>query len=165
MTLDPILNAPVEILIHLVFAAVAIVIGPFALFRTRRDRVHKVLGYIWLSAMTGLAISGLFIHSEFPLIWYFGPIHLFSFLALWGVFDGIRLARQGNIAAHQATMKSLWYGAIGVSVLLTFWPGRTLNRVLFGEPSFAGFAVIAVGLVALLALYLHQRRRLVRSAA
>ncbi len=165
MTLDPILNASVEILIHLVFATVAIFAGPFALFRTRRDRVHKVLGYIWFSAMTGLAISGLVIHSEFPLIWYFGPIHLLSFLALWGVFEGIRFARQGNIAAHQATMKSLWYGAIGVTGLLTFLPGRTLNRVLFGEPSLAGFAVIAVGLVALLALYLHQRKHMVRSTA
>ncbi len=165
MTLEPILNAPFEILIHLVFAAVAISVGPFALFRTKRDRVHKILGYVWVFGMGGLAITGLFIHSEFALVGRFGPIHALSIFTLWGLFEAVSYARKGNVERHQSIMKSIWYGAICVTGLLTLLPGRTLNRVLFGEPSQGGFILIALGLTGLLWLYLNRHRRKMRRLA
>lgn len=162
MTLDPILNAPVEIRLHLVFALVAIAVGPFALFRNKRDKLHKVLGYIWIAGMTGLAITGLFIRSDFPIVGRFGPIHALCILALWGMAQGVYFARNGEIKSHQATMKSVWYGAIGITGLLTLLPGRTLNRALFGAVSEAGLIVVAVGLVGLVWLYVSQRKRTIR---
>lgn len=162
MTLDPILNAPFEIFIHIVFAVLAIVIGPFALFRDKRDQMHRALGYAWVVAMAGLAVSGLFIKGSFAIIGPFGPIHALSLFALWGLAQGVYFARQGDIRSHQAVMKSVWYGAIGITGLLTLLPGRTMNRVLFGEPSDKGFVVIAIGLVWLLWLYLDQRKRMNR---
>lgn len=162
MTLDPIQTAPFETLMHLLFAVPAILLGPFVLFRTTRDRLHKTLGYVWVSAMGGLAITGLFIEGDFAVIGPFGPIHALSILALWGLAHGVYFARKGDVVGHQATMKSVWYGAIGVTGLLTFLPGRTLNRVLFGEPSDKGFVVIAMGLAWLLWLYLDQRKRTAR---
>ena len=154
MTLTPLIMAPLEVQIHLCFALVAVTMGPIALFRVHRDRVHKISGYIWLSAMTGLAGSGLFIKSEIALIGHFGPIHGLSVLALWGVFDGLRQAIRRDIKAHEATMKTLWYGAIGVTGLITFLPGRVMNRMMFGAPSELGYVVIGVGLLCLGWLYL-----------
>lgn len=158
MTFDPLMTAPFEIQLHVGFAAIAIFLGPIALYRQRRDLIHKISGYIWVSGIAGLAITGLFIESEFAIVGRFGPIHLFSFLALWGVIDGVRDARKGDIRSHHATMQSIWYGAMGITGLLTLLPGRTLNRVVFGEPSLWGFALIAVGGVGLGWLWLRSRR-------
>jgi len=165
MTLDPILNAPVEIRLHLVFALVAILVGPFALFRNKRDGLHKGLGYIWIAGMSGLAITGLFIRSDFPVMGRFGPIHALCILALWGMAQRVYFARSGDFKSHQTTMKSVWYGAIGITGLLTLLPGRTLNRALFGASSEAGLIVVAVGLVGLLWLYVSQRKRARRRPA
>ncbi len=160
MTFEPLLTAPFQVQLHVIFALIAICLGPFALYRTRRDVAHKISGYVWVTAMVGLAVTGLFIRSDFPVVGRFGPIHLLCVFALWGCYEGIRQIRRKEIARHQATMKSLWYGAIGVTGLLTLLPGRTLNRVLFGAPSEAGFLVIAFGSAGLLWLYLSQRKRM-----
>ncbi len=158
MSFQPILTAPVQIQVHLVFAVIALCTGPFALYRKRRDRVHKITGYAWVTAMVGLAVTGLFIHSNFPIVGRFGPIHLFSFLTFWGCYHGVMEARRGNIRGHQATMENIWYSAIGVTGLLNLMPGRTLNRALFGEPSLWGLALVALGLLGLVFLWLRTSR-------
>ena len=89
MTLDPLMAAPLVVQLHVGFAAVAICVGPFALFRTRRDRLHKVLGYIWVVGIVGLSLTGLWIESAMPVLGPFGPIHPLSLLALWGVAHGL----------------------------------------------------------------------------
>ena len=45
MSFDPLLTAPFQIQLHVGFAVIAIVLGPIALFRTRRDRIHRITGY------------------------------------------------------------------------------------------------------------------------
>ena len=158
MTLDPILSAPFEIRLHLAFAALALVFGPVALFRGRRDLVHRVTGYVGAVGMVGLAVTGLFIESDFPVIGHFGPIHLFSVYALFSLTKAIHHARQGNHVAHAGWMRGLWFAGLGITGLLTLLPGRVLNRALFGEPDMAGVAVMAVGVLALAWLWHRQRR-------
>ena len=48
MTLQPYLDASLIVQVHVIAAAMALFIGPFVLWRKRRDRLHKVLGYIWV---------------------------------------------------------------------------------------------------------------------
>lgn len=43
---EPLFNASLQIQLHVTAALVFILLGPFALYRTRRDRLHKTLGYI-----------------------------------------------------------------------------------------------------------------------
>lgn len=158
MRFDPLFTAPLPIQVHMAFAVIALLLGPVALFRNRRDRLHRITGYIWAIGIAGLALTGLVIKSDFAVIGRFGPIHLFSLLALWGLYEGITQARQGNYRAHQKTMTSLWFAAIGITGLLTLLPGRTLNRTVFGEPSAWSLPVIALGFAGLFWLWLRMTR-------
>jgi uncharacterized membrane protein len=43
MTLDPFTTAPIAVQIHMASALIAVCLGPFALYRKRRDRLHRRL--------------------------------------------------------------------------------------------------------------------------
>lgn len=163
MTLDPILNAPLVIQLHILSALPALFLGPFALFRSRRDTWHKVLGYSWVLCMISVAVTGLMIPSDIAIVAWFGPIHLFSVFTLWGVAEGLYYIKRGNIQKHIASMQSVWFGAMALASLFTFLPGRRLNRSIFGEPSNWGYVIIAVGLVGVYVLW-RDRRKTIRMA-
>ena len=150
MTLDPLMTAPLAVQLHVGFAVVALCVGPFTLFRTWRDRLHKVLGYIWVVGIVGLALSGLAIASAMPVLGPFGPIHLFSLLALWGVAHGLWCIRRRNVAGHRAAMQSVWFGAMGLAGVFTLLPWRVMNDVLLGNRPEAGLWAVVIGVVVLL---------------
>lgn len=153
MSLAPVFAAPFVVQLHIAFALPALVLGPFALFRSRRDIWHKTAGYAWIIAITGLAVSGLFIPSTIALIGPFGPIHILCVFALWGVAEGLWYVRRGNIAKHRASMQSVWFGAMGLAGLFTLAPGRILNQIVFGERMTLGWIAIAVGCAGLAVLW------------
>ncbi|SLN38863.1 DUF2306 domain-containing protein [Pseudooctadecabacter jejudonensis] len=159
MSLDPILSSAPIVQLHVLFACLALLSGPIAMFRRKRDRLHKIAGYVGVVGMLGLALTGLGIKSNIAVLAHFGPIHVFSILATWGMAEAIWAIRIGDIARHRRSMQSTWFGALGVAGLFTLLPGRTLNRALFGEPSAAGYVVIAMGLLGLWALWRMQRDR------
>ncbi len=156
MTLTPILSAPPIIQLHIAAALPALVLGPIALFRARRDRLHRLAGYAWAVAMLVLAGTGLFIRGGFAVVGGFGPIHLLSLITIWWVIAGIGHARRGDIAAHRATMQGLWFGAMGLAGLFTLMPGRVMNHALLGGAPAAGYGAVGAGLVLLAVLW---RRR------
>jgi len=158
MSLDPILNADFIIRLHICFAFLALAFGPVALFRKRRDRLHRLSGYVAIVGMLGLALSGLAIKSDIAIIAHFGPIHLFSVMATWGIAEAMYHIYRGDIAKHRASMMSTWFGALGLAGLFTLLPGRTLNRALFGEPSQLGYIPIAIGLIGLFWLWRNRMR-------
>ena len=88
MTFEPILNAPIYILIHASAAMIALLMGPFVILRNRRDRLHKIVGYIWVVVMACAAISSFWI-MEFRLIGPFSPIHGLSIYVLWSLYRGV----------------------------------------------------------------------------
>ncbi|KUF11989.1 DUF2306 domain-containing protein [Pseudoponticoccus marisrubri] len=161
MTLDPLLHAPVTIQIHALAALAALLLGPLALYRRRRDRLHRVAGYGWVTAMALTAASGLFIPAGIlPIVAGFGPIHLLClavFVALW---QGIRAIRAGAQARHAETMRSLYWQALGIAGLLTLLPGRLMNETLFGAAPWLGWLVIVPGGLALAGFALRTRTRM-----
>lgn len=159
MTFDPLLTAPLAVQLHVAFALVALPVGPIVLFRTRRDRMHKGLGYLWVVAMAGLALSGLWIKSEFPVLGPFGPIHLLSLYALFGLGQGLWQIRKGNMAGHRVAMQSVWFGAMGLAGLFTLLPGRLMNRMLFGDTPEAGLWTLAIGIAMLIVGWRRWRRQ------
>ncbi len=148
MTLDPILYAPLEIRIHIWSAIPAIVLGPIAIYRQKRDFVHKVVGYSWVTSMLILSLSSFFIRG-WAVVGPFGPIHLLSVFVLFGLYEGVRDARNRNIAAHKAGMQDVYWWAIGIAGLLTLLPGRRMSEVFFGESETLGFWVIGIGFIGL----------------
>lgn len=143
MSLAPILAADPIVQFHILAALTAIGLVPFALFRRRRDRVHKIAGYAWVSAMLATALSSFWI-SGIRLIGPFSPIHVLSLYTLFGVVMGVVQIRRGDRHSHEATMKAIAFWALGVAGLLTLLPGRLMNRALFGEAGEAGFSFVLV---------------------
>lgn len=156
MTLDPIFGAPLEIQVHIYSAIPAIVLGPIAIYRKKRDFIHKCVGYSWVASMLVLALSSFFIRG-WALVGPFGPIHLLSVFVLYGLFEGVRDARARRIDAHKAGMQDLYWWAIGIAGLLTLLPGRRMSSMLFGESETLGFWVIGCGFVGLAARWWLSR--------
>lgn len=145
--LEPILNAPLTVQIHICAAIPALGLGPVAFLRRRRDWVHRLAGRLWVLAMAVLALSSFGIHG-FRMIGPFSPIHLLSLWVLVELVRGIADIRAGRVAAHGARMWGMYQGAIGIAGALTLLPGRIMNRVLFGDAAWLGLLVI--GALALL---------------
>ncbi len=159
MTLDPILSAPLAVQFHLLAAIPALLLGPVALWRSRRDRWHRITGYVWVASMAAVAATGLAIPSAglalvSPLgLGPFGPIHLLSLATFWGIACGVSHARAGRTAAHRATMRWMYFGALGLAGLFTLLPGRRLNAALFPAEPGLGWLAIAAGLGFIAALW------------
>ena len=146
---------PTPILVHIASALLALVIGPVALFRKSRDRWHRRAGYLWVAAMTATAVSSFWI-SGIGLVGPFSPIHLLSLFVLWGLFEGLRDVRRGDIAAHRAGMQGLYVYAICVTGLFTLAPGRLLNEILLHDVNgwLLAFVLVVLGVII---ISLHRR--------
>ncbi len=154
---EPLLNASAQIQLHVLAAVISISLGPFVLFRKRRDRIHKTFGYIWITAMAITAISSLFIF-ELRMFGLFSPIHLLSLLTIGSLIFGVGCAIRGRISAHRKTMQSLYFWSLGVAGLFTFTPGRILNKVFFTGHETTGFYGLLALAGTLILLYLRQQR-------
>ena len=159
MTLSPILDASPIIQAHVAAVVPAAIFGPVALFRRRKDRLHKVAGYVGLAALAALALTGLLIPSHgLALVGPFGPIHLLSLTTLAGIAYAIHSARRGDIAQHRRTMEQVWFGALGLAGIFTLVPGRIMNRAIFGPEGGSGWIAIGALLVGLALLWRLNRR-------
>lgn len=145
ITLQPLLEADAIIQLHVAAASAALVLGPLALYRTRRDVLHKIVGYSWVMGMGVTALSSFWIHT-FPLIGPFSPIHLLAVFALWSLFEGMRHVFAGRIRLHQEVLRSLYWRGLIVAGLFNFLPGRVTNRTVFGDAPELGYVVMALGL-------------------
>ena len=144
MTLQPFIDAGWVIQIHAVSATIALGLGPLAIYRRKRDLVHKVSGYIWVVAMAVTALSSFWIH-DFAIVWILSPIHALSVLALWSLYIGMRHILQGRVAQHRAVFRSLYWNGVLIAGLFNFLPGRVVNRIFFDEYRTAGVYVIMIG--------------------
>lgn len=156
MTLAPILNAALIIQLHVAAAVVAMLLGPLALYLRQGTKLHKYAGYIWVSAMTLLALSSFGIHS-FAVIGPFSPLHGLALFTLWSLYEGVRRARAGEIAIHRRVFRNLYWFGVMVAGLFNFLPGRIINRALLADSPGMGYAAIALGLVVALVILLRHR--------
>ena len=155
MTLTPLANADHVIQFHVICALFSVVLGPFVLLRTRRDRLHKITGYIWVVTMAALATSSFGIR-EYAMIGPLSPIHGLAVFTLWSLWVGVRHAIQGRIDIHRRVFNNLyWYGLL-VAGTVNFLPGRRMNEVAFGGRDELGLWFI--GAVAASVAGYHLRR-------
>ena len=156
MSLDPLLSSPLAIQIHAASAVAALLLGAVVLFRRKGTPAHKLMGRIWAGLMVVTATSALFI-NEIRLIGPFSPIHIFVLFTYAGLYQAIREIRRGNVMAHQASMKSIYLGALLLTGAFTLIPGRRMHQVLFGAESGWARELIAIPLVLAITGYFWWR--------
>jgi len=146
MTLDPVLTASPAIQIHIALASIALFLGPVALWRRRRDLVHRVVGYVWVLSLAGAAVGSLAIPSHFTPIGL-GPIHLLSVYALWGLVVAMSAIWRGDVKTHRLTMQGIYVRGVALAGAFNFQPGRTMQQALIPGAEPVGYAIIAAVLV------------------
>lgn len=160
MSLGSLIDAGPVVVTHVIAASMALVVGPFALLRRKRDRLHKTLGYIWVVAMLVTAIGSFWI-SGIRLVGPFSPIHLLSVLSIISVIVAVRAAIQRNIRLHRKTMSNLYFMSVGIAGLFTLLPNRLMAKVLFDDPTWITFAISAAVWIAGFAIMWRKAPRAV----
>lgn len=114
---------------HLATIVPALALLPAVLWRRRGDGRHRLLGYVWVSAM---AITAL-LSFDIRLInrGEFSPIHLLSVLTLITLVRVVLTARSRNIRQHRLSVRLLALGALLIAGFFTFPFGRLLGHWLF----------------------------------
>jgi uncharacterized membrane protein len=132
MQIDPI------IAIHTSAALLATAIGPVALWARQRGtplpRLHRGVGYAWVTLMVLTAVSAVFIRNgPLALLGGFSPIHLLIPYTLAMLVLAFRMLFGGNITGHRKTMRNLYLGACLVAGLLTLSPERLLGQLVWRQ--------------------------------
>jgi uncharacterized membrane protein YozB (DUF420 family) len=131
--------------IHIITSLVSLIIGPFTLSKTFREKNlkrHRQFGKVYMVGILFGGLSGLYLafYATGGLIAKLG----FGFLALlWlqSAYKALRMIRQRNISAHQYWMIRN-YSLTFAAVTLRLW--LPLFMVLFGLENFeVSYAIIA----------------------
>jgi len=146
---------PLVIQIHTLAAIFALIVGPIAIWRKRRDIWHRVAGMAWIVLMLIVATSAWFIHG-IKLVGPFSPIHLFSLLVYYSLLQAIRHLRAGRYHAHGKAMRSLYLQSLGIAGIFTLLPGRRMSMLLFGDHVL--LAVCAMAVLGCALIYLLWRK-------
>lgn len=116
--------------VHLLTITVALILTPVVLWRRRGDRRHRLVGYVWVSAMALSALGSLAIrqinHGAFSLI------HILSVYTLGALVWMIVCARRGDHARHRGSIRAMVTGALLIAGSFTLIPSRLLGHWLFG---------------------------------
>jgi uncharacterized membrane protein len=120
------------VIVHVVAAVSALVVGPAALWTPKGSRWHRTAGHAWVTLMAVTAVSSLFIlnFSRLNLAGY-TPIHLLVPVTVGGIALAFHALAQGRITTHRFAMRSTYLGACVVAGLFTLLPGRYLGDRLW----------------------------------
>jgi uncharacterized membrane protein len=137
VTLDPLLQAPLAVQIHVATVVPAFFVGTWQIFVSKKGaRPHRTLGSMYIALMVITAIAALFIRASslpgMPSFHGFTPIHIFVPVVLVNVTLTVFALRARKFKLHRATMMGLYVSGIGIAGTLAFMPGRIMHAVVFG---------------------------------
>lgn len=123
-------NIPVSVWPHLLTVGLALALTPAMLLRKRGDRVHRVMGWIWFSAMMATALLSFAVRgiNNGGLSW----IHILSALTLIQAPWIVITARSKQHRQHRAAVRTLITGALAIAGAFTLLPDRLIGHWLFG---------------------------------
>jgi uncharacterized membrane protein len=120
----------VAIKLHLAGAVLAFGVGIVQFVGPKGTTAHRILGWAWVVFMGTVAISSIFIrslnHGQFSFI------HIFTVITLINLPLLIYFARRKNIIGHKQTATGLFIGALIITAIFAFMPGRLMWEVFFG---------------------------------
>ncbi|GIL05063.1 MAG: DUF2306 domain-containing protein [Burkholderiaceae bacterium] len=130
---------PLSIVLHVAFAAGALLVGVAQFAGPKGNRRHRLLGWIWVALMSGVAATSVFIRDYgLPNLFGYTPIHLFTVLTIVTLPLAIVHARRHDVVRHAASMKGLFVGGLLVAGLATLIPGRRLGNLLWTSLGWIG---------------------------
>ncbi|CUH75394.1 hypothetical protein TRM7557_00366 [Tritonibacter multivorans] len=135
--------------VHSVAGLAALALTPTVLWRQRRDRLHKVSGYIWVAALAVLALSSFGISGIGTFGWL-SPLHGLAVLTLGTLVVAIRAVVRGDLVTHERAMRNLATFGMGLPMVLNFLPGRTFSKAVFGANPTVGLWSMATIFAAIL---------------
>lgn len=149
MDFEPLMNAPLIVQCHVACAMTSLVLAPVMLLRRKGDRLHKLIGRVWVLAMAVTALSSFGI-TDIRLVGPFSPIHALSLLTLYSLLAAIYEARAGRIDLHKRHITGAAAGLIGAG-LFTLLPGRLMSDIVFPDIAREGFAgAVTLTIIALI---------------
>ena len=124
------------IAVHMTAAITATVLGPFAMWArlgmTKRPKLHRAFGYVWVTMMIVAATSAIFIRSNIGLKWHgFSPIHILIIVTFAMLILAFRALAKSNIVGHRKYMVRLYIGACLVAGGFALSPERYLGSLLW----------------------------------
>jgi uncharacterized membrane protein len=120
----------IAVVIHLATVLPSLPLGLYIFLSRKGGTRHRVLGRVWMALMMVTAVAALFIRHLND--GQFSYVHLASLVTLVGIPLAIKAAREKRIAAHRSHLISMFVGALLVSGVLSFLPGRIMRVWLFG---------------------------------
>jgi uncharacterized membrane protein len=120
---------PILVWFHLATIFLALALTPVMLLRTRGDRPHRQLGWIWVSAMflTAALTFGVRISRN-------GGFSIIHILSLWVVIQAPMIAwhaKNHRIETHRTRVRGMVFGALLIAGFFTFPFGRLMGQWLF----------------------------------
>jgi uncharacterized membrane protein len=132
MSLEPLLAAPLATRVHAFAAMAAFALGAAQLAAPKGTVPHRTMGWIWVLLMVTVAMTSFWIHDL--RVWgEWSPIHLLSIFTLIMLPAAVIHAVRHRVEDHRKAMLGLFTGALVIAGLFTFWPGRIMHAVLFGD--------------------------------
>lgn len=137
---------------HAIAAGYVVVLGPANIFRRKRDRAHKIVGYTWVGAMYYLCVTSFWIQGDGGFTW----LHGLSVFTLLTVTLGLVSAIRRRIDSHRGNMVGAYIGTVIAFAFAALVPGRRIPLLLSEEPATLAFAAALI-LASSAALFLTAR--------
>lgn len=109
----------------------AFVLGAVQLFAPKGTLPHRMVGTVWVVLMLVVSISAFFIH-QLRTLGSCSPIHLLAIFTLVMLPLAVWFAHTHRVRQHRNTMLGLFFGALVIAGIFTFYPGRIMHAVVFG---------------------------------
>ncbi len=132
---------------HVISALFVLAIGPVQIFRRRRDRIHRTMGYLWVAAMYYVCFSSFWIASDGHFSW----LHGLSAFTIVTVTLGLVSAIRGNLKSHLGNMGGSYVGIVVAFIFAVSVPDRSIPRLLAEDAPtavyVAGLVLLSVGVI------------------
>ena len=123
----PLTDAGWVIQSHVAGAVTSLVLGLVILFLPKGSKLHRKLGWSWVTAMTITTVASFFIRENGQFTW----IHSFTALTAVMLPMGVAAARMHYAKVHARFMTALFLGGAFTAGLFTFLPSRLMWNVFF----------------------------------
>lgn len=141
------------LLSHVLAALVSVPLGGYQLWRRPRgDRVHKLLGRVWVVLMLWVSLTSFAIReiNDGSFSW----IHILSVVTLVSLAYSIVQVRRGDVAAHVRAIRGSYLGLLGAGIGAAVVPQRMIPQFSVAHPAGAALVglLILLGTAALIGL-------------